>query len=82
MDDAADRYRLILERPIVEPPGERWNNGGATAAVAKLISRGTGRPLLDYAKAELFGPLGIKEIEWVADEAGGPSAAAGLRMRP
>jgi CubicO group peptidase (beta-lactamase class C family) len=83
MDDAADRYRFILERPIVTPPGERWTyNGGATAVVAKLVSRGTSRPLFDYAKEQLFSPLGIEEVEWVTDQAGEPSAAAGLRLRP
>src|ERR1700719_3639797 len=32
MNNAADRYRYVLERPVIEPPGERWiYNGGATA---------------------------------------------------
>jgi CubicO group peptidase (beta-lactamase class C family) len=83
MDLAADRYRYVLERPMVAEPGTRWNyNGGATAVLAKLISRGTGQPLLDYARETLFEPLGIAEVEWVADSDGEPFAASGLRMRP
>jgi hypothetical protein len=32
MDHAEDRYRHVLNRPIVEAPGNRWSyNGGATA---------------------------------------------------
>jgi hypothetical protein len=32
MDRAADRYRYVLERPVVEAPGLHWTyNGGATA---------------------------------------------------
>jgi CubicO group peptidase (beta-lactamase class C family) len=83
MDRAPDRYRYVLERPMVAEPGTQWNyNGGATAVLAKLISRGTEQPLLDYARETLFEPLGITDVEWVADSGGEPFAASGLRMRP
>jgi CubicO group peptidase (beta-lactamase class C family) len=83
MEAAADRYRFVLDRPLVTAPGERWNyNGGATAVIAKLVSRGTGRPLLDFAKEHLFAPLGITDVDWVTDRKGEPSAASGLRLRP
>ncbi len=83
MDLVADRYRYVLERPMVAEPGTQWNyNGGATAVLAHLISRGTGQPLLDYARESLFEPLGIADVEWVADSDGEPFAASGLRMRP
>jgi CubicO group peptidase (beta-lactamase class C family) len=83
MGAAADRYRFILDRPLVAPAGERWNyNGGATAVIATLVARGTGRPLLDYAKERLFGPLGIEQLDWMSDDGKEPSAAAGLRLRP
>lgn len=83
MDGAADRYRYVLERPMVAEPGTRWTyNGGATAMLAHLISRGSGQPLLDYAREALFEPLGIADVEWVADANGEPFAASGLRMRP
>jgi len=83
MDRAPDRYRYVLERPMVAEPGTQWNyNGGATAVLAKLISRGTEQPLLDYARETLFEPLGITDVEWVADSGGEPFAASGLRMQP
>ena len=83
MEVAGDRYRYILDRPLVAAPGELWNyNGGATAVIAKLVSRGTDRPLLDVAKQQLFGPLGITEMEWITDRTGEPIAAWGLRLRP
>jgi len=50
--------------------------------IAKLVSRGAARPLLDYAKERLFAPLRIERFEWVSDQVGEPSAAAGLRLRP
>ena len=46
MDRAADRYRFILERRVIEEPGRRWiYSGGATALLARIIADGTGKPL-------------------------------------
>jgi CubicO group peptidase (beta-lactamase class C family) len=83
MEAAADRYRFVLDRPLVAAPGERWTyNGGATAIIAKLVSRGTGRPLLEFAQEHLFAPLGITDVDWITDLKDEPKAASGLRMRP
>lgn len=83
MDRAADRYRYVLERPLVAEPGTQWTyNGGATAVLARLISQGTGQPLADYARERLFEPLGIADVEWLTGSHGDPIAASGLVMRP
>jgi CubicO group peptidase (beta-lactamase class C family) len=83
MDAAPDRYRFIIERPIVMEPGKRWTYcGGATALLARLIAKGTGKSLHDYAREALFEPLGIGPTEWLADANGEPFAASGLRMTP
>ena len=83
MDMAPDRYRFVLGGPVVMEPGKRWiYNGGATALLARIIERGTGRPLHDFARASLFDPLGIGPTEWLADRDGEAIAASGLRMTP
>ncbi len=83
MELAPDRYRYVLERPIVSAPGERWvYNGGATALLARLIAKGSGQPLFDYAREALFAPLGIADAEWIAGRDGEAAAASGLRLRP
>ncbi|GAB3068493.1 serine hydrolase domain-containing protein [Micromonospora schwarzwaldensis] len=83
MELAPDRYRYILERPVVEPPGTRWAYcGGATALLGRLIADGTGQSLPEYAQATLFGPLGISRHEWTAGPDGVASAASGLRLAP
>jgi CubicO group peptidase (beta-lactamase class C family) len=83
MEMAPDRYRYVLERPIIEEPGLHWSYcGGATALIAHLIEQETGVPLLDYSTERLFRPLGIEEVEWTPGSNGEASAAAGLRMRP
>jgi len=81
MEMAPDRYRFVLEQPIQDSPGTRWTySGGATALVAALIARGTGRPLQDFARDALFSPLGVEDFEWVAGRDGIVSAASGLRL--
>src|SRR5215468_5421450 len=65
MEAAADRFRFILERPIVGEPGVKWTYcGGATAILGRLIAKGTGEELLDYARRVLFAPLEIGPSEW------------------
>ncbi|MFC5926085.1 serine hydrolase domain-containing protein [Micromonospora vulcania] len=83
MELAPDRYRYVLERPVLEPPGTRWTYcGGATALLGRLIADGTGQSLPEYARAALFAPLGIHNFEWMAGEDGVASAASGLRLAP
>ncbi|EFO30847.1 beta-lactamase [Roseibium sp. TrichSKD4] len=81
MEMAQDRFRYILEQPIREAPGQSWiYSGGAAALIGRLIEKGTGQSLDDYAAEKLFGPLGIKGFEWIAGDDGVISAASGLRM--
>jgi CubicO group peptidase (beta-lactamase class C family) len=82
MEHSKDRYRYVLERPIVAKPGERWRySGGATAVLGHLIAKGTGTPLLRYAREKLFSPMGIDNVEWTQGFNGEAAAASGLRMR-
>jgi CubicO group peptidase (beta-lactamase class C family) len=83
MDMAPDRYRFVLGAPVVMEPGHRWiYNGGATALLARIIAKGTGKPLHDFARDTLFDPLGIGPTEWLTDRGGEAIAASGLRMTP
>jgi CubicO group peptidase (beta-lactamase class C family) len=51
MESAADRYRFILERPMLGAPGKAWIYcGGATALLGRLIERSAGIDLHTYAK--------------------------------
>ncbi|MFY1695857.1 serine hydrolase domain-containing protein [Solwaraspora sp. WMMA2101] len=83
MELAPDRYRYVLERPVVGPPGERWAYcGGATALLGKLIADGTGQVLEAYGWAKLFAPLGVEQFHWMAGDDGVASPASGLRLTP
>jgi CubicO group peptidase (beta-lactamase class C family) len=81
MENAPDRYRFILEQAITGEPGVQWSySGGATALVGKLIARGADMSLDEFAKENLFTPLGITKFTWVKRRDNEPSAASGLRM--
>jgi CubicO group peptidase (beta-lactamase class C family) len=83
MDRAPDRYRYVLGRPIVMEHGKRWTyNGGATALLARIIAKGTGKLLHDYAREVLFDPLGMGPTDWFKGSDGEPIAASGIRMTP
>ena len=78
-----DIARYVLGHDMAVAPNTRFNyNGGGTALLADLITRGSGQSLDAYARARLFEPLGIHDWEWVADVHGRPMAFNGLRMRP
>ncbi len=82
MENASDRYRYVLEQAITGEPGVKWNySGGATAIIGKLIARGAGMSLDEFAKENLFTPMGITKFTWVRGRDNEPSAASGLRMR-
>jgi len=81
MDNAPDRYRFILERSVVDRPGAHWTYcGGATALLARLIAKGAGKSLHDFARESLFDPLGMGPTQWAAGPDGEPFAASGARM--
>jgi CubicO group peptidase (beta-lactamase class C family) len=81
MEMAPDRYRFILDRPIIGAPGEKWiYSGGAVALIGALIERGSGQKLPDFAREALFAPLGISDFYWLAGSDGVASPASGLRL--
>jgi CubicO group peptidase (beta-lactamase class C family) len=78
-----DPIRFVLSRAVTTEPGTLWNyNGGLTHLLSAIVQRSTGQPLRDYARAVLFEPLGIDDVDWDGDLGGMPSAASGLRLRP
>jgi CubicO group peptidase (beta-lactamase class C family) len=83
MEAASDRYRYVLSCPVIGPPGVKWiYNGGATALLGRLITRGTGEKLPDYARRVLFDPMGAGPTEWSHGNDSETRAASGLRLRP
>ena len=83
MEAAPDRFRFILERPIVGEPGVKWTYcGGATAILGRLIGKGTGEKLPAYTRRVLFDPMGFGPSDWRVGADGEPRAASGCRLLP
>ena len=83
MERSPDRYRYIVGRPFMAEPGGRWIYGAAaTTLIGRLIQKGTGQSLPDFARAALFDPIGIGATVWTNGLNGEPAASSGLRMTP
>jgi CubicO group peptidase (beta-lactamase class C family) len=84
MWESARPSRYALEQPMVSRPGEKFSyTGGPTAILADILQKRTGQTLEKLAKAWLFDPLGIADVEWVrVPPHAEVMADGGLRMRP
>lgn len=56
----------LAELPLAFSPGEGWRYHHSFAVLGILLSRMTGRPLVDHLAEDLFGPLGMDDTSfWV-----------------
>lgn len=79
----AEPVRFLFDRDQDHPPGSTFNyNGGGTSALADILAQQSGAPLTEFAKRQLFEPLGIRDWVWVSNMHDRPLAFSGLRMRP
>ncbi len=76
-------FPYVFSFPIAEKPGTVFTySGGATALLADIMTRQTGKNLRALAGDLLFKPLGITDWQWSSTLRGEPFAAAGLRLTP
>ena len=54
--------------------------GGATAILGRLIAKGTGEKLHDYARRVLFDAMGLGPSKWSVGSDGEPRAASGFGL--
>jgi CubicO group peptidase (beta-lactamase class C family) len=83
MEQSRDWQQFILDQPMAQPPGTSFEyNSGNSHLLSAIVSRLTGRSALEYAKAQLFGPLGITDVFWRRDPQGISAGGAGLYLQP
>jgi CubicO group peptidase (beta-lactamase class C family) len=76
-------YRYVFDRDVVAAPGRHFvYSGGATAVLAEIMERSTGKSLREIARERLFTPLGIRNWQWTGNVYGTPVAPVGLRLTP
>jgi CubicO group peptidase (beta-lactamase class C family) len=82
MINSRDWVRFILERSIVEPPGESMHyNSGCSHLLSAILQKAAGMSLTEYAEAYLFNPLGIKDYTWYSDAKGIVIGGFGLSLK-
>jgi CubicO group peptidase (beta-lactamase class C family) len=78
-----DWISFVLDSPMVAEPGRRFTySSGNSHILAAIIQRSSGKDLYDFARASLFGPLGISDLRWERDPEGLPIGGWGLRLSP
>ena len=83
MHDAEDAVQYVLDLPMAFEPGSSFEyTNGVSHLLSCLITEKTGMAAAEYADERLFGPLGITDYEWRADDAGRNWGYSSLYMRP
>jgi CubicO group peptidase (beta-lactamase class C family) len=83
MERSPDWIKFILDRPTARAPGDIFNyNSGNPHLLSAILTKVTGLSAEDYAKARLFGPLGISTWNWRRDPQGISTGGYGLALQP
>jgi CubicO group peptidase (beta-lactamase class C family) len=83
MQGSRDWTQFILDRPMSNTPGDIFNyNSGNPHLLSAILTKLTGMSAEDYAKARLFGPLGITDWKWRRDPQGISTGGNGLALLP
>jgi CubicO group peptidase (beta-lactamase class C family) len=79
-----DRTEFVLSQPMSDTPGTKfYYNSGNPYVLSALITKETKQSAFDFAKKELFEPLGITSAKWGAVDAQGVTdGEAGLSLSP
>ncbi|MHA2323336.1 MAG: serine hydrolase domain-containing protein, partial [Candidatus Thorarchaeota archaeon] len=81
MKASPDWIQYVLDRPMLDVPGETFNyDNGASHLLSVIVNRTTGIPTQSYADTRLFQPLGISDYEWGLDIMNGDLILKGLLM--
>jgi CubicO group peptidase (beta-lactamase class C family) len=83
MEDSNDWVQAALDLPMSHRPGTWWNYHQPTAfLLSAILSEASGMNALDFARAHLFGPLGIVDAHWTASPNGNNSGYNELKLPP
>ena len=79
-----DPTGFVLDQPMSDAPGEKfYYKGGDPYLLSALINKLTGQNALEFARKELFAPLGITDVRWApVDKQGVVTGEAGMRLTP
>jgi CubicO group peptidase (beta-lactamase class C family) len=83
-DCRCDWLRFVLDWPMREPPGTRWEYvSGGTIVLGGVVGVATGQRIDRFADEVLFAPLGAQGVSWIQGLPDGlPHTGGGLYLRP
>jgi CubicO group peptidase (beta-lactamase class C family) len=80
---APNQLSYVWDQPQMASPGTRFAYySPAYYVLSPILTRACGQPTGDFARDNLFAPLGIGAREWEVDRQGYANGAAGLRLTP
>ncbi len=83
MIQSKDWVQFVLDRPMKEEPGMRFNyNSGGAHLISAILQKTTGMNELAFALEYLFKPLGISDVAWTVDPNGIYRGEDGLELTP
>ncbi len=83
MEASPDWVQFALDRPMADEPGKTWNYCGLWMhLLSAILEKATGMPAQEFARLNLFEPLGIQPGTWPADPQGVNMGAGNLRLFP
>jgi len=78
-----DTIQFVLDTPMATQAGTVWAyNGGYSQIFSAIVTDKTGMNTMEFAKKNLFSPLGITKFIWRTDRQGLYDAGGGLSMTP
>ena len=83
MDQSKDAVQFMLDLPMVAEPGNKFEYcSGGMHLLSGIISQAAGSNALEFARRELFQPLGIKDAIWPSDPQGLSHGWGDLHLQP
>jgi CubicO group peptidase (beta-lactamase class C family) len=78
-----DWVEFVLDLPMVFRPGLIFNySSGCSHLLSAIIQKTSDKGTYDFARSNLFKPLGIKDPTWERDPSGIPIGGWGLSLSP
>jgi CubicO group peptidase (beta-lactamase class C family) len=83
MRQSEDWVQFMLDLPLVHAPGTYFEYcNGASFLLSAILQDATGMSSSAYATEQLFGPLGIDDVDWPSNPQGITIGWGELRMKP
>jgi CubicO group peptidase (beta-lactamase class C family) len=83
MEASVDWVKFMLDRPMASEPGSTFVYcGGNMHLLSAILQKATGMTALEYARKNLFEPLGFHEVIWPTDPQGVNQGSGNIRLFP